>query len=161
MELIFSPISLGYPSFMGPGVPKDRVAALRQAFAPTMRDPEFARLLQPQSLPFDPISGDRGAEDRGDHLCHAAGSDRARPRTRSGRRIADRPMICLARTASAIAAILAALALPAAAQDNTFYSGRTINIYIGTGEGPGALTGLSARHRTGDRQIHSRQSQLS
>jgi tripartite-type tricarboxylate transporter receptor subunit TctC len=58
MELIFSPISIGYPSFMGPGVPKDRVAALRQAFAQTMRDPEFARLLQPQSLPFDPISGE-------------------------------------------------------------------------------------------------------
>src|SRR5262245_8977292 len=38
MELIFSPIALGYPSFMGPGVPKGRVEIMRRAFDRTMQD---------------------------------------------------------------------------------------------------------------------------
>src|SRR5262245_35271648 len=41
--------------------------------------------------------------------------------------------------ALAVVALLAAGATTARADDN-FYAGKTINIYIGTGEGPGAMT---------------------
>ena len=58
MELIFSPISLGYPSFVGPGVPKERVEALRAAFTSTMRDPQFRALLDKNKLAFDPLGSD-------------------------------------------------------------------------------------------------------
>jgi tripartite-type tricarboxylate transporter receptor subunit TctC len=58
MELIFAPIALGYPSFMGPGVPKDRIEIMRRAFDRTMRDPEFIALLNQQSLAHDPARGE-------------------------------------------------------------------------------------------------------
>src|SRR6266700_600934 len=45
MELIFSPLALGYPSFMGPGVPPERVEIMRRAFDKTMRDAEFIELM--------------------------------------------------------------------------------------------------------------------
>jgi tripartite-type tricarboxylate transporter receptor subunit TctC len=58
MELIFAPIALGYPSFMGPGVPKDRIEIMRRAFDLTMQDPEFIALLNQQSLAYDPARGE-------------------------------------------------------------------------------------------------------
>jgi tripartite-type tricarboxylate transporter receptor subunit TctC len=58
LELVFSPIALGYPSFMGPGVPKDRVEMIRRAFDKTMQDPEFATLMRQQNLVLDPASGE-------------------------------------------------------------------------------------------------------
>jgi tripartite-type tricarboxylate transporter receptor subunit TctC len=58
MELIFGPIALGYPSFMGPGVPKARIEIMRRAFDQTMRDPEFAAVLRQQSLVLDPAPGE-------------------------------------------------------------------------------------------------------
>jgi tripartite-type tricarboxylate transporter receptor subunit TctC len=58
MELIFAPIALGYPSFMGPGVPKDRIEIMRRAFDRTMQDPEFIALLNQQSLAHDPARGE-------------------------------------------------------------------------------------------------------
>ena len=57
MDLIFSPLSLGYPSFMGPGVPADRVEIMRRAFDQTMRDPQFVGLMQEQNLVLDPATG--------------------------------------------------------------------------------------------------------
>ena len=57
MELIFSPISLGYPSFMGPGVPKERVEIMRRAFDATVRDPDFIAMMKQQNLVLDPASG--------------------------------------------------------------------------------------------------------
>src|SRR5579872_5103531 len=57
MELIFSPISLGYPSFMGPGVPKERVEIVRRAYDKTMQDPEFIDLMKQQNLVLDPATG--------------------------------------------------------------------------------------------------------
>jgi len=41
MQAAFAPLALGRPFLMPPGLPADRVAALRQAFAATMADPEF------------------------------------------------------------------------------------------------------------------------
>ena len=58
MELIFSPVALGYPSFMGPLVPRDRVAALRAAFQKTLVDPRFIEILKTQNLALDPLSGE-------------------------------------------------------------------------------------------------------
>jgi tripartite-type tricarboxylate transporter receptor subunit TctC len=58
MELVFAPIALGYPSFMGPGVPKERVEIMRRAFDQTMRDPEFASLMKQQNLVLDPATGE-------------------------------------------------------------------------------------------------------
>jgi tripartite-type tricarboxylate transporter receptor subunit TctC len=58
MELIFAPLTLGYPSFMGPGVPSERVEMLRRAFDRTMQDPEFIDLMKQQSLVLDPARGE-------------------------------------------------------------------------------------------------------
>jgi tripartite-type tricarboxylate transporter receptor subunit TctC len=58
MDLIFSPLSLGYPSFMGPGVPADRVEIMRRAFDQTMRDPQFVAEMREQSLVLDPATGE-------------------------------------------------------------------------------------------------------
>jgi tripartite-type tricarboxylate transporter receptor subunit TctC len=40
-----------------PGVPADRVAALREAFEKTIQDPEFLAELKSKSILFDPMSG--------------------------------------------------------------------------------------------------------
>ncbi len=58
MELIFAPLALGYPSFMGPGVPPERVEIMRRAFDRTMQDPEFIDLMKQQSLVLDPATGE-------------------------------------------------------------------------------------------------------
>jgi tripartite-type tricarboxylate transporter receptor subunit TctC len=58
MELVFAPLALGYPSFMGPGVPAERIEIMRRAFDRTMRDPEFIGLMQQQNLVLDPASGE-------------------------------------------------------------------------------------------------------
>jgi tripartite-type tricarboxylate transporter receptor subunit TctC len=58
MELVFAPIALGYPSFMGPGVPKERIEIMRRAFDKTMQDPEFAGLMKQQNLVLDPAKGE-------------------------------------------------------------------------------------------------------
>ena len=62
MRLIFGTTSTGYPSFLGPQVPKERVEAIRQAFRETMKDPEFKRILDQQKLEVDPIEGEVIAE---------------------------------------------------------------------------------------------------
>jgi tripartite-type tricarboxylate transporter receptor subunit TctC len=41
MEAAFAPLALGRPFLTSPGVPSERVAALRAAFAATMADPAF------------------------------------------------------------------------------------------------------------------------
>jgi tripartite-type tricarboxylate transporter receptor subunit TctC len=58
MELIFGPAATGYPSFVGPGVPKERVEAIRSAYRDTMKDPEFRQILKKQKLELDPIAGE-------------------------------------------------------------------------------------------------------
>ena len=53
--MIFGPAATGYPSFMGPGVPPERVEAIRTAYRQTLHDPEFKDLLTKQKLELDPI----------------------------------------------------------------------------------------------------------
>jgi len=57
IDLILSGCALGRPLTITPGVPEDRVAALRAAFDETVKDPEF--LAEAKSLHFDvdPIHG--------------------------------------------------------------------------------------------------------
>jgi tripartite-type tricarboxylate transporter receptor subunit TctC len=58
MEIVCAPSATGYPSFMGPDVPKDRLDAIRTAFQKTMKDPRFIELVQKQKLELDPIDAD-------------------------------------------------------------------------------------------------------
>lgn len=62
MELICAPISLGYPSFLGPNVPPDRVNAMRQAFQAALRDPDFLAQAKKQRIEIDPVTGEEIAE---------------------------------------------------------------------------------------------------
>src|SRR5437016_5071220 len=41
LEVLCAPSATGYPSFMGPAVPRERVAAIRAAYAKALADPEF------------------------------------------------------------------------------------------------------------------------
>ena len=41
MQAAFAPLALGRPFLGPPGIPLERLAALREAFAATMTDPEF------------------------------------------------------------------------------------------------------------------------
>jgi tripartite-type tricarboxylate transporter receptor subunit TctC len=58
MELIYSSETFGRPYMMSPGVPAERVAALRQAFMTAMRDPELLAEAGKIGLVIDPISGE-------------------------------------------------------------------------------------------------------
>ncbi|HTK13877.1 MAG TPA: hypothetical protein VL402_08750 [Xanthobacteraceae bacterium] len=60
--VLCAPSAAGYPGFMGPDVPQDRVAAVRKAYGETMRDPEFKAALDKQSLDLDPIPADELTE---------------------------------------------------------------------------------------------------
>jgi tripartite-type tricarboxylate transporter receptor subunit TctC len=58
LEVLCAPGATGYPSFMGPGVPKERVEAIRAAYVLAMKDSEFLDLLRKQNLELDPIGAD-------------------------------------------------------------------------------------------------------
>jgi tripartite-type tricarboxylate transporter receptor subunit TctC len=57
-RFISSDTAMGFPLAAPPGVPPERVAALRQAFAETMRDPDFQRDASQRALPVEPIPGE-------------------------------------------------------------------------------------------------------
>jgi tripartite-type tricarboxylate transporter receptor subunit TctC len=59
LEVLCAPSATGYPSFMGPGVPKERVDAVRRAYLQSLKDPEFIAAVQKQGLDLDPV----GAEE--------------------------------------------------------------------------------------------------
>ncbi len=56
-KLIFARQVLGRPFLAPPGVPVDRVAALRQAFMDTMKDPEFLAEADKMKLEITAVSG--------------------------------------------------------------------------------------------------------
>jgi tripartite-type tricarboxylate transporter receptor subunit TctC len=58
MELIYSSETFGRPYMMPPGVPADRVAALRRAFLDALRDKELLAEAEKIGLEIDPISGE-------------------------------------------------------------------------------------------------------
>ncbi len=57
MEFLVARQYMGRPYIAPPGVPEDRVAALRAAFTATMNDPEFQAAAEQARLPLDPLTG--------------------------------------------------------------------------------------------------------
>ncbi len=58
-KLIFARQVMGRPYAAPPGTPKDRLAALRQAFADTMKDKEFLDDADKGKFEINPVSGER------------------------------------------------------------------------------------------------------
>jgi tripartite-type tricarboxylate transporter receptor subunit TctC len=57
LGLLIAAQALGRPYFAPPGIPQDRAAALRQAFAATMKDPEFLADAAVQKFEIIPTQG--------------------------------------------------------------------------------------------------------
>ena len=57
MQLIISGTKLGRPLATTPGVPAERVAALRAAFDATMTDPEFLKQTEAAKIDVEPVRG--------------------------------------------------------------------------------------------------------
>lgn len=62
LELLIAPQGMGRPFFTAPGVPADRVAALRKAFAATMADPEFNAEAAKAGIEIQYVSGEKVTE---------------------------------------------------------------------------------------------------
>lgn len=58
LELIFSQLEFGRPYMLPPGVPPDRVKALRAAFAATMKDAGYKADAAKQHLEVNPVSAE-------------------------------------------------------------------------------------------------------
>lgn len=59
MELIFAATSIGWPSVMPPGTPKDRVQAVRAAYNKMVKSPEFKAQAEKRRLELDPVTGEQ------------------------------------------------------------------------------------------------------
>jgi tripartite-type tricarboxylate transporter receptor subunit TctC len=58
LRLLSAPATIGRPLFATPGTPPERVAALRQAFEATMKDPAFLEAARQAGLAVNPVSGE-------------------------------------------------------------------------------------------------------
>ena len=58
MKLLSTSVVIGRPIFAGPGVPAERVTALRRAFDATVRDGDFIREAREAKMDLDPVSGE-------------------------------------------------------------------------------------------------------
>ncbi|HXF53902.1 MAG TPA: tripartite tricarboxylate transporter substrate-binding protein [Hyphomicrobiaceae bacterium] len=58
MRLLSSPTTIGRPIFTTPGVPEERVKALRAAFDQMIKDPAFLEEANKLKLDIDPVSGE-------------------------------------------------------------------------------------------------------
>ncbi len=58
IKLVVARLEYGRPFFLPPGVPADRVAALRQAFEATVKDPAFLGDAARAKIDIDPLSGE-------------------------------------------------------------------------------------------------------
>jgi tripartite-type tricarboxylate transporter receptor subunit TctC len=80
IKLIAAGTLYGRPLALPPGVPADRVEAIRQAFIATMKDPEFIREAEAGNIEIDPVSGPRMQEVSAELIATpAAVKARARP----------------------------------------------------------------------------------
>jgi hypothetical protein len=57
LEYISKVVAIGRPVATSPGVPSDRVAALRNAFDATLKDPEFMADAEKQKAEVNPMTG--------------------------------------------------------------------------------------------------------
>jgi len=62
MEILASIPTMGYNLIGSPGMPKDRLAAVRRAFAEMTKDPTFSVRIRKLELDIDPLSGPELAE---------------------------------------------------------------------------------------------------
>jgi tripartite-type tricarboxylate transporter receptor subunit TctC len=58
LELLFAPQEMGRPFFAPPGIPAERVAALRTAFARTLKDAKFLEEAEKQGIEVQPVTGE-------------------------------------------------------------------------------------------------------
>ncbi len=58
LKLLSAPTTIGRPIFTTPGVPQERVEALRAAFDVTMKDPAFLATAAKANMDLNPVSGD-------------------------------------------------------------------------------------------------------
>ena len=58
-KMIFARQTMGRPYVAPPGVPADRLAALRQAFMDTMADKEFLSEAEQNKFEINPVSGEQ------------------------------------------------------------------------------------------------------
>ncbi len=58
LTLLSAPTTIGRPLFTTPGVPPERVAALRTAFDETIRDPAFIEAAKVAGMDLNPIGGE-------------------------------------------------------------------------------------------------------
>jgi tripartite-type tricarboxylate transporter receptor subunit TctC len=66
LHLILAPETMDRPILAPPGVPPERVAALRAAFHAAMNDPGFIAEAKKEHLEIQEISGDRVSQIIGD-----------------------------------------------------------------------------------------------
>jgi tripartite-type tricarboxylate transporter receptor subunit TctC len=59
LKLLSTSVVIGRPLFTAPGVPLERVAALRQAFDETMKDPALIAEAKSANMDLAPVSGER------------------------------------------------------------------------------------------------------
>jgi tripartite-type tricarboxylate transporter receptor subunit TctC len=57
LRLMMARLEYGRPFFLPPGVPAERAAALRRAFAATMKDPAYLAEAEKLKIEVDPLSG--------------------------------------------------------------------------------------------------------
>ncbi len=62
IKLIAAGTLYGRPLALPPGVPADRIEAVRQAFLATMKDPEFLKEAEAANIEVDPVAGQRMQE---------------------------------------------------------------------------------------------------
>ena len=77
IELVFSQGIFGRPYVLPPGVPPDRVAALRKAFVVALNDKSLRTEADKMQFDVDPMAGDELQKLVVRPLCHAAAPDRA------------------------------------------------------------------------------------
>ena len=58
-----TPLAIGKPFAVRPGVPADRVASLREAFAKVVRDPQFLADADKVGIDIDPLTAEQVAKD--------------------------------------------------------------------------------------------------
>jgi tripartite-type tricarboxylate transporter receptor subunit TctC len=58
INLVTAGSQFGHPFAMSPGVPRERVEALRHAFAAMLKDPEFIKDAEAARSEIDPVSGE-------------------------------------------------------------------------------------------------------
>ncbi len=59
IDMAAAPLTLGYPYMMGPGVPPERVQAMREAYMRVFVDPAFVAEAKKATLEIEPLSGEQ------------------------------------------------------------------------------------------------------